>query len=109
MTRKWLLALAAIVLSTAAMAQTPAPRRYVAIGCVSLEAGTTPTFILTDSRGEKPSKFKLDGDSQQLRMHVGHLLEIAGPISSDRPVPVVKVQSLTYLSPRCQKVSQALP
>ena len=108
MTRKWLFALAALFLSTAAMAQTPAPRRYVVIGCISIEAGTPPTFILTDSRGEKPAKYRLDGDSQQLRIHVGHLLEIAGPISSDRPLPIVKVQSLTSLSPRCQKVSQPL-
>lgn len=84
-------------------AQTPAPRRDVVIGCVSVEAGTPPTFAIRDIRSEKPLKYKLDGDSQQLRIHAGHLVEIAGPMSSDRPLPAVKVQSLIYLSPRCPK------
>jgi hypothetical protein len=106
----------------AAAGQASPARNHVVIGCVSREAqSTTPdrdaaggaAFIITDTRGKPPLMYRLDGDADQLRMHVGHTLEITGPIvptSSARgganagtPVPTLKVQSLTYISMTCPK------
>jgi hypothetical protein len=97
-------------------------RHFVVIGCVSRETQGATTanpgaaigarFIITDTRGGRASVYRLDGEQNQLELHVGHTLEIAGPISSDRPsagrgpnagAPVLKVESLTYISKSCQK------
>jgi hypothetical protein len=95
---------------------TPA-RRFVAIGCISREAaGSTAAnrgsaagarFIITDTRGGRghEAAYRLDGDQKLLEIHVGHTLEIAGTISSAgaTALPVLKVDSLTYISTSCQK------
>jgi hypothetical protein len=97
-------------------------RNHVVIGCISRERqSTTPdgdaagatAFIITDTRGKPPLTYRLDGDAVQLRAHVGHTLEIAGPIvptssalggaNAGAPVPTLKVQSLTYISMTCPK------
>ena len=98
-------------------------RRFVVIGCVSREtqggstaspgAATGARFIITDTRGGgRASVYRLDGEQTQLELHVGHTLEIAGPISPARSsagrgpnadTPVLKVESLTYISKSCQK------
>ena len=109
----------------AATAQGSAPsagstRRFVVIGCISRETqgSSAPTggaasgsrFIITDTRGPVASVYRLDGDQSQLGIHVGHTLEIAGAISAgssagrgNASAPVVKVESLTYISRSCQK------
>jgi len=115
-------------------AQTAAPqnppqastaRNFVAIGCISQEApsataerggaATRPTFIVTDMRAKPPAKYRLDGDADQLRLHVGHTVEIAGPVAAGSSargsgnatttasMPTLKVQSLTYISTTCSK------
>jgi hypothetical protein len=103
--------------------QTSIRERFVAIGCVSREGQNTAqdrgsatsevTFIITDTRGQPPLKYRLDGDTDQLAIHVGHTLEITGPVtpvSSAREgangtasLPTLKVQSLTYISTTCAK------
>jgi hypothetical protein len=113
------------------VAQTATPQRsapensrhFVVIGCVSREAqganaadpgaATGARFIITDTRGGgRPSVYRLDGEQSQLELHAGHTLEIAGPISPARSsagrgpnadTPVLKVESLTYISKSCQK------
>jgi hypothetical protein len=113
------------------VAQTATPQRpasensrhFVVIGCVSREAqgagaantggATGARFIITDTRGGgRASVYRLDGEQTQLELHVGHTLEIAGPISAARSsagrgpnadTPVLKVESLTYISKSCQK------
>jgi hypothetical protein len=116
--------------ATVGLAQTATPQRsasensrhFVVIGCVSREAqgpiaanpgaATGTRFIITDTRGARASVYRLDGEQSQLELHVGHTLEIAGPISSARSnagrgpnadAPVLKVESLTYISKSCQK------
>ena len=113
-----------------ATAQRSAPssgsaRRSVVIGCISREtegstaanrgAATGARFIITDTRGPAASVYRLDGDQSQLAIHVGHTLEIAGSISAgsgsagsgtgrgNANAPVLKVESLTYISTSCQK------
>jgi hypothetical protein len=97
-------------------------RRFVVIGCISSETqssgSTTPSrggaagtrFIITDTRAPVASVYRLDGDQGQLDIHVGHTLEIAGSISAgssagrgNANAPVLKVESLTYISKTCQK------
>jgi hypothetical protein len=128
--------------TVALRAQTPAPpgsqpnpsnaRRFVVIGCVSREtqgstaanprAATGPRFIVTDTRSDPVSIYRLDGDEATLNFHVGHTVEIAGPLSSllssllsagpgdpgeAAPAPkVLKVESLTYLATTCQKMKR---
>ena len=126
MRKPWLWILVFVCTAAAGLlAQDAAPRRFIAIGCVSLDtqstapgASSTPTpmkFILTETRGEKPAKYELDGNLEQLRIHTGHMVEVAGPLSprtgeagaasqaAGAPTHVLKVQSLTYLSTRCSK------
>jgi hypothetical protein len=94
--------------------------RFVVIGCISREpqgstasnrgGATAPRFIITDTRAPVAAVYSLDGDQSQLDIHVGHTLEIAGSISAgssagrgNANAPVLKVESLTYISKSCQK------
>lgn len=77
----------------------------IVIGCVSRQGeGASSAFIITDARPKPPAKYRLDGDGDLLRMHVGHTLEIGGPVSdATTAAPMLKVQSLTYISPTCSQ------
>jgi hypothetical protein len=117
-------------------AQTPAPpgpqadptgsRRFVVIGCVSREtesstttgrgAAAGPRFIITDTRSDPPSIYRLDGDDATLGFHVGHTVEIAGLLSAGSgggadpglAAPVrkgLKVASLTYIATTCRPLT----
>jgi hypothetical protein len=124
-------ALAVVCVSTvAAWAQSgrsntspSATNRFVVIGCVSRAAGTTaagrgrgaaaaPRFLITDTRGETPTVYQLQGDASQLDLHVGHTMEIAGPLSApagaaagntQKPNLTLKVESLTWIATKCGK------
>ena len=87
--------------------------KYIVIGCISREGqNVPPTFVITDSRSKPPAVYRLDGDADLLRMHVGHTVEIGGAIApastartGDEPaVATVKVEALTYLSTTCVKL-----
>ena len=118
----WAVALGLSSTGTAAL-QSPArgsqgqARNFVVLGCVSREA-PSPTagrggqaaspFILTDTRATPPARYRLDGSVEQLQLHVGHTLEVAGPLTAAAPgggatMPTVKVQSVTYISASCTK------
>ena len=77
----------------------------IVIGCVSRQGeGASSTFIITDARPKPPAPYRLDGDADLLRMHVGHTLEIGGLVSgATTAAPTLKVQSLTYISPTCSQ------
>ena len=86
---------------------------FIVIGCVAREGqGTSPTFEIIDSRSKPPAHYRLDGDADLLRMHVGHTVEIGGPITPasgargavNTGAPTLKVQSLTYISTTCIKL-----
>ncbi len=95
-------------------------KRFVVIGCIGRETqGSTAAnasgasgarFIITDTRTPAASVYRLDGDQNQLGIHVGHTLEIAGSITAgsgagrgNASAPVLKVESLTYISSSCVK------
>jgi len=90
----------------------PGGGKYIIIGCVSRDSQTTPpAFVISDSRAKPPAIYRLDGDADLLRMHVGHTVEIGGPItpasstrSGENTVPTLKVEALTYLSTTCVKL-----
>ena len=82
----------------------------IVIGCVSRQGeGASAAFIITDPRPKPPAQYRLDGDADLLRMHVGHTLEISGPITSasggvggtNAAASTLKVLSLTYISTSC--------
>jgi hypothetical protein len=86
---------------------------FIVIGCVSREEqSTTPVFVITDSRAKPPARYRLEGDVDLLRLHVGHTVEIAGPITpaadaregASARLPTLTVQSLTYISRACVKL-----
>jgi hypothetical protein len=85
-------------------------RRAIVIGCVS-RAGTgqATRFVITDSRPPTPVQYRLDGNADLLRFHVGHMVEIAGPVVAVRgreaaAMGTLKVEALTYLSTSCTKL-----
>ena len=109
-------------LPTTILGQTPAPgtprapgvgdtRRDVAIGCLSREGtAAAPRYLLTDTRGERPTVYRLDGDRAALDAHVGHLVEASGSLApapttarGTAAVPTLKVNSLVWISTSCRK------
>ena len=79
----------------------------IVIGCVSRQGqGVSAAFIITDPRPKPPAQYRLDGDADLLGMHVGHTVEIGGPLTSasggaGAGTPTLKVLSLTYISTSC--------
>jgi hypothetical protein len=86
---------------------------FIVIGCVGREGQSTlPAFRITDSRSKPPTPYRLEGDPDLLRLHVGHTVEIGGPITpasgmlrgANASAPTLKVQSLIYISTTCVKL-----
>ena len=84
----------------------------IVIGCVSRQGeGASSAFIITDPRPKPPAQYRLDGDADLLRLHVGHTVEIGGPTApapngrggASAAVPALKVQSLIYISTTCSQ------
>jgi hypothetical protein len=83
----------------------------IVIGCVSRRGeGAAAAFIISDPRPKPPAQYRLEGDAELLSMHVGHTVEVGGPVTSatagpgggaNAAVPTLKVQSLTYISTSC--------
>jgi len=80
---------------------------FIVIGCISREEQSTPPlFVIVDSRAKPPARYRLEGDVDLLRLHVGHTVEIGVPITpaadardgASARVPTLTVQSLTYIS-----------
>lgn len=90
----------------------PNPDHYVILGCISRQPGAArgaSTYLLTDTRGEAPVIYRLNGDAAALDFHVGHYVEAAGPLtaparggaSPSARALVMKVERLSYLSKDC--------
>ncbi len=65
--------------------------------------------MITDTRGENPKVYRLEGDPKQLAFHVGHTLEVAGTLSApqgSQGPPVLKVASLVYISATCTQAKK---
>jgi len=82
---------------------------YIVIGCVTREGqGTTQTYVITDSRASPPAQYRLEGDQDLLRMHVGHTLEIGGQLtaaSDPSTRRTLKASAVTYISTACVKLN----
>ena len=83
-------------------------RRYVAIGCISREGtAAAPRYVLTDSRGNSPTTYRLTGDAALLAQHVGHSVEVTGSLASPAPAgreaaaPTLKADGIVWLSTTC--------
>jgi hypothetical protein len=81
---------------------------YIVIGCIAREGqGAAPTYTITDTRATPPAQYRLDGDQNLLRVHVGHTLEIGGPLSATSDTSnrrTLKATAVTYISPTCLKL-----
>ena len=87
------------------------PERYVALGCISRapkspagSGATAGRYLLTDPRGDRPTVYRLEGgDAEMLEFHVGHTVEISGPLTAGPAATLsLKVGSLTYVSNSCK-------
>jgi hypothetical protein len=103
----WSMTLAASVSAAAAAVYAQdgpptKPGRYVIIGCVERNSGNGPKYKLT---GAPDGTIRLEGDQAELEYQVGHKVEVAGSFdkaSLNSPGPILKVQTITYISPTCK-------
>jgi hypothetical protein len=62
--------------------------------------------VITDTRGGSPTTYRLDGDAAELARHIGHTVEVSGPIVQPRPgatgPSVLKVGSLVWIASSCR-------
>jgi hypothetical protein len=104
------IAAACAVLPAHLGAQQPA-QHFVVLGCITRQPASArgaSTYFLTDTRGEKPVVYRVDGDPAVLEFHVGHYVEIAGPLSTPArganagaAAFQIKVERLSYLLKDC--------
>jgi hypothetical protein len=83
-------------------------QRYVAIGCLSRQGtAASPRYVITDTRGGSPINYRLDGDAAELARHVGHTVEVSGPLAQPRAgatgTRVLKVSSLVWVASSCHR------
>ena len=88
-------------------------QRFVVLGCLSRDAPPArggkpvpPVYTIRDPRGEGMT-YRIEGNDEELRLHVGHTVEISGSLSpvpataTNAAVRTLKMSSLTYLSTTC--------
>ena len=79
---------------------------YIVIGCVGFDGQGSSQFTIVESRGTPPAQYRLQGDADLLRFHVGHTVEIGGPMTpaaAGARMPTLGVKALTYVSRTCTK------
>lgn len=85
---------------------SPGGGNSIVIGCISREGqDAAETFVITDSRATPPAQYRLQGDTDLLRIHVGHTVEIGGPITPSATGAITStlgVKALTYVSTTCK-------
>jgi hypothetical protein len=90
----------------------PGNGNFIVIGCISRQGQeSSQSFVITDTRANPPAQYRLDGDADLLRMHVGHTVEIGGPITPGAAgaKPGLKVLSLTYIATTCHEIVNSRP
>jgi hypothetical protein len=89
---------AAIVAAVSVSAQGAKPADIIIIGCVS--RGAQNAFMLKDFRSGV--SYRIDADADSFAWHVGHQLEIHGPIAAGTAdAPRVKPTQVVYISNKC--------
>lgn len=97
----------------AARAQTPPQEeanRFVVIGCIEAAKQGPPT--ITDFRGGKTATFRLDAEDERVKRHVGHTVEVHGPLAraaDDQTPPRLTVQKLHPIAARCLDLGKPVP
>jgi hypothetical protein len=85
---------------------SPGGSNFIVIGCISREGrDAAETFVITDSRATPPAQYRLQGDTDLLRIHVGHTVEIGGPITPSATGAITStlgVKALTYVATTCK-------
>jgi hypothetical protein len=81
----------------------PGPR-FVAIGCLARQGtASAPRYTVTDPRGTSPTTYRLTGDAALLAQHVGHTVEVSGPLTSASSAqPVLRVDRLVWIASKCK-------
>jgi len=75
-----------------------APKDIIIIGCVT--RGAQNAFMLKDFRSGV--SYRIDADAETFAWHVGHQLEIHGPITAGTAdAPRVKPSQVVYISNKC--------
>lgn len=93
---------AVVSAQTASTLLAPA-NRFVAIGCLTRQGtASQPRFVVVDTR-QPSTTYRLSGDAALLAPHVGHAVEVVGPITAAGTQPTLKVNSLTWLASTCKK------
>ena len=87
-------------------AATTAPSaRFVAIGCLSQQGtAAAPRYVVTDTRGDTRTVYRLTSDAAVLGPHVGHTVEVSGPLATSAGAQnVLKVNTLVWIASTCKK------
>ncbi|MGC4081908.1 MAG: hypothetical protein QM736_07325 [Vicinamibacterales bacterium] len=88
-------------------ASTSPTGRYVAIGCLTKQgSGNTTRYLVTDTRGNTPTIYRLQGDAAQLERHVGHTVEATGSLntpSAGTTQYTLRVTDVVWLATGCKK------
>lgn len=100
---------AALAHAQAAKAGDTSMSRYVVLGCLrqtvgaaSAGASARPRYTLSDTRTDPPTTYTLDGDRETLQLHIGHVVEVAGPLTRGPAGGLtLKVDSLVYVASAC--------
>jgi len=97
----WLGAASFALAQTSASRPTPADGRYVAIGCLTKQGtGSAARYIITDRRGDKPTMYRLQGETALLERHVGHTVEVTGAMAANA-TRTLNIRSLVWISSSC--------
>lgn len=107
LTSSIVVSLSALASGQTAQSRSPGPTigRYTAIGCLSRQGTPTSHFAVTDRRGDRPTVYRLEGDAALLARHVGHTVEVAGPLGPAQvgtTERVLKANSLVWLTSTCK-------
>ena len=104
-----LTAILSLAIASLAFAQTgatrpaPANGRYVAIGCLTKQGtGSAARYVVTDPRGDKPTVYRLQGETELLQRHVGHTVEVTGALATST-TRTLTVRSLVWISSSCRR------
>lgn len=85
------------------------PTNYTILGCIAREGtsgAAAQRFTITEKRGDKPTTYRLQGDTKELDIHVGHMVEAKGTLSSAAGrggALTLTMTGLTWISTTCPK------
>jgi len=90
---------------------SPSKDVYTVLGCIAREGtsgAAAQRFTITEKRGDKPTTYRVQGDPKELGIHVGHMVELKGTLSSASGAGrgsalTLTTTGLTWISTTCPK------